>query len=455
MGFDEFGCLQPTLSEEGKEAGGSIDVLSVCPFSQRAGSEDQLAEPVFGKAGQHDPYVGYFISNYVGFVREPGYREHGSSGGVATWILNELLLRDIVDAVVHVAPRTPSDKDRRLAAFTISDSPDRVRQGAKTRYYPVEMSEVLRYIRQHPKRYAIIGLPCFIKAIRLLMRDPIISSRVLHCISLVCGHQKSAEFAELFAWQCGIWPGQIESIDFRKKLSDRPAWDYGVEVIGRNRHEENIRKTAVASELFGTNWGYGFFKYRACDCCDDVVGETADLSVGDAWLPEYSANPAGTNIMTVRHPVLDGLLRDAARHKRLALETVGPTKVAESQSAGFRHRREGLAFRLHLVERSGRWHPPKRVKSCSYTHDLRFRRIHEFRTRLAEKSHTAWSQAREQQDFALFVDAMQPLMDCHDACYGSTLSVRWRVPSWLCILGSRLGIRLRRLTTTVGAPEHA
>ena len=32
------------------------------------------------------------------------------------------------------------------------------------------------------------------------------------------------------------------------------------------------------------DWGMGIFKLGACDYCDDIVGETADISFGDAWL---------------------------------------------------------------------------------------------------------------------------------------------------------------------------
>ena len=95
---------------------------------------------------------------------------------------------------------------------------------------------------------------------------------------------KSKAFAELCAWQCGIRPSELRAIDFRTKLANRPANDYAVTVTGGNNGHA-ISSTKPTSELFGSNWGLGFFKYKACDFCDDVVAETADVSLGDAWLP--------------------------------------------------------------------------------------------------------------------------------------------------------------------------
>ncbi|MGC9322644.1 MAG: Coenzyme F420 hydrogenase/dehydrogenase, beta subunit C-terminal domain, partial [Kosmotogaceae bacterium] len=66
--------------------------------------------------------------------------------------------------------------------------------------------------------------------------------------------------------------------------------------------------TKKASDFYGYNWGYGFFKYKACDYCDDVVSETADVSVGDAWLPEYVNDSGGTNVVIVRNPVIKKII---------------------------------------------------------------------------------------------------------------------------------------------------
>lgn len=90
----------------------------------------------------------------------------------------QLLARGLVDGVAHVVP-ADAQQAGRLFRYRISRSVDALREGAKSRYYPVEMSEVLREIRAVPGRYAVVGIPCFIKAVQLLRRqDALLRERI-------------------------------------------------------------------------------------------------------------------------------------------------------------------------------------------------------------------------------------------------------------------------------------
>ena len=40
---------------------------------------------------------------------------------------------------------------------------------------------------------------------------------------------------------------------------------------------------------------------NACNYCDDVVGETSDITIGDAWLPKFDTNKGGTNLLIIRN----------------------------------------------------------------------------------------------------------------------------------------------------------
>ena len=86
----------------------------------------------------------------------------------------------------------------------------------------------------------------------------------------------------------------------------------------------------------------GYFKYKACDYCDDVAGETADMSFGDAWLPKYSNDPKGTNIVISRNKILDKILKEDIKK----LDKLDPKDFVNSQLASFKHRRNGLQARL-------------------------------------------------------------------------------------------------------------
>src|SRR5690606_25180136 len=94
------------------------------------------------------------------------------------------------------------------------------------------------------------------------------------------------------------------------------------------------------------DWGAGFFMDDACNWCDDVMAETADVSFGDAWVEPYSSDWQGTNVVVVRSRDIADMIAGAIDDGRLQLTPVDTALVAQTQAAGLRQRREGLAWRL-------------------------------------------------------------------------------------------------------------
>ena len=166
MAFDRYGQLAP----QGAWARDSSDFLArTCPFSPSAENEDILADELFPHAPLHAT-VGRFLSAYVGYANDQGFRDRGSSGGMVSWVLDELFQRGLIDGAAHVV-RVPDPRtDGRLFRYRISRTREEIWEGAKSRYYPVEMSEILNEILATPGRYAFVGVPCFINAVHLHRR---------------------------------------------------------------------------------------------------------------------------------------------------------------------------------------------------------------------------------------------------------------------------------------------
>ena len=406
--MDEYGRYQ-AVARAGAVTRKTLPLLDVCPFSGAGPNEDEIAQG-YSSTCRHDSRIGYYQGLYAGYVQEQEFRARGASGGLATWLLHELLRKGLVDAVIHVQPTTPQANGRPLFRYAVSRSLSEVLEGAKSRYYPVELSRVLAEVRNRPGRYALIGLPCFIKAVKLLGRqEPWVTERIQYYVGLVCGHLKSAAFAEAIAWQLGVEPNRLREIDFRKKLHGRPASEYGVEVIGAGDNDK-VSVVRPMRGLVGDDWGQCLFMYYACDYCDDVFAETADVAVGDAWLPRYTIDSMGTNVVVVRHPEICRLLTEAALEGRLHLEPLTPDEVAQSQEGALRHRREGLAYRLYLKQRVGEWYPRKRVTPGRDHLTRRRRRVYELRSLIARESHEAFRAARAASDFAVFQRRMAPYL---------------------------------------------
>jgi coenzyme F420-reducing hydrogenase beta subunit len=414
--MDEYGKYQLDISDLASLSEEALHKATyVCPFSDCGPDEDALGELLFSEARSFDSRIGYFKSLYVGHVAEDDFRSTGTSGGIITWALTELLEKGEIDAAVHVK-KVGRPKDGILFRYGFSRTVKEIKSGAKSRYYPIEMSSILTTIKRIHGRYAVVGVPCFIKAVRLLaQKDPVINERVVYCIGLVCGHLKSKAFADCLGWQVGIPPGRLEDVDFRVKLPNRTASDYGVFLRGAGK--ETTRPTC---EFFGSNWGYNFFRYPACDYCDDVFAETADMVVGDAWLPEFRRDPRGTSLVAIRTAPLLELFVAAQRKGRIHLTPSTPDEIAASQAGGLRDRRDGLAYRLHLKERKGEWAPRKRVlpsKAGSYA----LGKIYQSRSAMRAASHSVWVDAVCRNSFDLFEKRLEKMIVRHRRLSSSLL----------------------------------
>lgn len=415
--LDNYGQLKAYVSTKSIDHTPSIDVCKVCPFSSDAIDEDTIAKPLFSEHCNYHAQIGYYLKNSAGYVSKEPFRVNGSSGGMVSWIAASLLENQMVDGVLHIHPCTPSQNDPRLFRYQISTSVSEVIEGAKSKYYPIELSEVLKLVRAKPGRYAVIGIPCFIKAIRLLAKqDSVISERIIFCIGLVCGHLKSTRFADLLAWQCGIKPGKLASIDFRYKLRNTFANQYGVAVTG-DVNGSIIHACKPSDELLGTNWGVGYFKYNACDYCDDVFAETADITLGDAWLPEYISDPQGTNIVVVRNPIIKDLISLGIARGDLKLKEMSTDDIALSQAGGLRHRRNGLAYRLYCTARQKKWHPPCRVIPDAANWNIKLRIQQWLRTKSAPLTNIAFDESVTKDDLSIFVNKMKRVEKSYMAFY--------------------------------------
>lgn len=75
----------------------------------------------------------------------------------------------------------------------------------------------------------------------------------------------------------------------------------------------------------------------------------------DAWLPEYSRDSRGTNLVLVRSPAVREVLE---RGQGISLDPIPLDRVVQSQAGVVAVKREHLAYRLYLDRQEV---PEKRV----------------------------------------------------------------------------------------------
>jgi coenzyme F420-reducing hydrogenase beta subunit len=398
--MDDNGCFRAEYTEDGADADLALPT-SVCPFASTR-DEDSLGKELYGsiEGVQHNEYLGYFLGSYIGSVRNSDDRMNSSSGGFTTWIAQACLRDGLVDKVIHVKE---SQEPGMMYTYQISSTVEEIKAGARSKYYPIELSKVLDYMKNNEGRYLVVGLPCFIKGLRLVAdKDKVIKERLKFCVGLVCGHLKSKFFAEAEAWETGVEPRDLEKVEFRKKINGNTAADYGIQV--ESSDDKSIIKRVA--DLSVSDWGKGYFKYNACEYCDDILAETADVCLGDAWLPNYVDDVKGMNIVVVRNPDIQALLD---RHRdELEIVNANPDDIRKSQAGGFRHRRQGLQYRLKAQQDRGGWIPTKRVQP-SYDMSERRKSIYKMREVLREESFVGFRKALNADKYSIFRSHMKPI----------------------------------------------
>lgn len=330
-----------------------------CPFGPDAVNETVIGERLFGGYPniQYQPELGYFIGTYVGYVEHGGFRERGASGGLAGWFLNELLRQDLVDGVACVIGT--SDAHRRFA-FRVIRGTKELDGSAGSCYYPVEISEAIQEMLLQEGRYAVIGLPCLLKSLRQAMEfHPVLRRRIVLLAGLVCNHNKSSAFLGCLTRSVGLREDELTHARFRVSLPDRPSGDYGI-ALRNHRGETFVRRMA---EIFPQAWAYPYFKLHACNYCDDLFAELADISFMDAWLPEYSREGGGTNLVITRSLFAEQFITEGILQQLVHLQPIPMERVIQSQKKALESKRIGLAHRLWLHKKEGHFVPPKRVEA--------------------------------------------------------------------------------------------
>lgn len=114
----------------------------------------------------------------------------------------------------------------------------------------------------------------------------------------------------------------VDSIKYRGN-----GWPGLMQITSKNQ----LTEEKPLSEYWGNSFGLYFFTPKRCFSCIDGLCELADISFGDAWLPEFSNEINGKSIVVSRTEVSNGLLKQLEYKNLIELEKVSINKVIESQ----------------------------------------------------------------------------------------------------------------------------
>lgn len=376
--------------------------LDVCPFTPH--EIDKQPEPPVISVNHADAAEEH-LSCYCGYSTRNGQREAGASGGMATWFLCRLLEAGIADRVALVG-RGSSEGE--MFTYRIAETVEQVQECAGSAYFPVEVSSVLKMMRDDDtdRRYAVMALPCVVQAIVLAMKSvPVLRQRISVLASLTCGQMQNRFYSEYIAVETGIALDSLKAIYYRRKSPGRVASDFAHVVVSRDGHEG---KPAYYQDIPLHLWKYRYFTLNACNFCDDVFGELADVTFMDAWLPEYEHEWQGTSLVVARSNFATEILKEAMNSGESSLHAVDIEAVRKSQQGVIFRKTELLAARLYAADLQGMKRPRSRIIP-SETLFRRYARWLDLTDDIRMQSKRLWPIYRLDADTRGFKAAMRPL----------------------------------------------
>lgn len=378
MIWDKSGFLIPKLGPNSTQE----KMIIVCPFATQQKNEDELGAVFFkDRAENYNSKLGYYTNLYAGYAKQ--FRETSSSGGIATYVFKKLLEEKIVDHLFIV-----KEKNGEYSYQFFSDFQN-ITKISKTRYVPVTMAELFEKISTIDGRVAVSGVACFVKAVRLKQYYyPELKEKIPFVVGIICGGLKSKYYTDFLAQSADCFV-EYGNAQYRIKNKDSYALDYKFSCTEKNNNKIHM----VEMKKLGDMWGTGLFKSNACDFCDDVVTELADISLGDAWIDPYDKSGMGNSIIITRSVLSDKLIKLGLKHNDLILDNLSEKVVLSSQQGSFNHRHNGLKFRIKLANVNGKLVPNKRERFLIDQHIL-LNKIQILRAKTRNNSLVFWKHTK-------------------------------------------------------------
>jgi len=285
---------------------------------------------IFGKEPA-DILLGDYPSCYIGHATDYDIRYNSASGGLVTALLIFALEQGLIDGalVTKMNEKNPLEPQPFIATTR-----EEIISASKSKYCPVPANIALKEIlnAKEGERFAVVGLPCHIHGIRKAEEvNKKLRERVVLHLGLFCGHTPNFLGTEFLLNRMSLKKSDIIKLDYRGE-----GWPGSVKICLKGG--QLLPDYSWAWGLLGSN----FFTSARCLMCYDQTAELADISFGDAWLPEVTGSEKiGKSMVICRSEVGERVLRLATEKGCCELETVRlvqetPVRKKESSVACLR-----------------------------------------------------------------------------------------------------------------------
>ena len=265
--------------------------------------------------------LGPFKKVFVGRATDPDILKNATAGGIVTALLTSAMNNKIIDSCLEVkADESDPFKSQAVIITNIED----VRGVAGSRYLPVELSPAIKKLCVDVtlKRTAIVGLPCQLAGVNLaktLVTE--LEQKIAFTIGLFCKQTKDLRFTDLILRTMKLSKEQVRNIKYRSN-----GWPGDVTVVLKNG-EVKTRPCGAFNALWGTLSCSPAF----CLTCTNPLAETADIAIGDAWLPRYITSKKRSSLIVIRTQRGMDIVNRAVVDQVVELEEINPEEVLDTQ----------------------------------------------------------------------------------------------------------------------------
>lgn len=327
------GIYVPELNEEKCNNCGIC--YGVCPGHEV--DFKQLNLEIFGKEPE-DVLIGNYLNCYVGHSTDYDIRYNSASGGLVTQLLIFALEERIIDGAL--VTRMKKDNPLEPEPF-IARTKKEIIEASKAKYCPVPANIALKEILESEdgERFAVVGLPCHINGIRKAEQiNKSLKEKIYLHIGIFCGHAPNFLGTEFLLNTLKIKKEDVRNLSYRGE-----GWPGSMKI---SLESGELLLPDYWNNLFGLN----FFTPARCLLCSDGICELADISFGDAWLPELSDDKIGRSIIVSKSEIGEQLLQVMKLKNRIELDRIGVKKVIQSQAGMLYFKKKNLNARSKLFK---------------------------------------------------------------------------------------------------------
>jgi coenzyme F420 hydrogenase subunit beta len=159
-------------------------------------------------------------------------------------------------------------------------------------------------------------------------------------IGIFCGHAPNFLGTEFLLNKLGFKKEDVKNLSYRGE-----GWPGSMKIS-----LESGELLLLLPDYWGGLFGLNFFTAARCLLCSDGICELADISFGDAWLPELSDDKIGKSIIVSKNEIGEQLLQAMKLENKIELNETSAKKVIRSQAGMLYFKKKNLNARSKLFK---------------------------------------------------------------------------------------------------------